>query len=134
MDQKGGDWFFEQGEHQEEDKSILRKYSAPKLEKVWLKNGKHLAQKWEPDSNLSFNLSCTMQFPILRFRFRWNNSTNYKKYPFDKVLLANLVKNVNFNNNKTPHDGKKIVFLLQQVDICVDEVFCNNHDNNVKLF
>ena len=29
----------------------------------------------QQSSNINFNLSCTMQFPILTFRLGWNNST-----------------------------------------------------------
>ena len=138
MDQKAGDWFFEQGELREEDEkreNYLGEIFGTKMWKILHKNRKHLVQQWEPDSILSFNLSCTMQFPILRFRFRWNNPQITRNILFVKVNLVTFdMKMWIWTMLKPRMMMKTLDFFLQQVDIWVVEVLVNNQDNNVKLF
>ena len=99
MDQKVGDWFLEQGLKGEKGK-LSRKTLAQYLHKLSKKlspptkgvkgekgkvSQKTLVQNLQKSSknslpqqqssNINFNLSCTMQFPILTFRLGWNNST-----------------------------------------------------------
>ena len=69
MDQKVGDWFLEQGVKGEKGK-LSQKTLVQNLHKS-RKNS--LPQ--QQSSNINFNLSCTMQFPILKFRLGWNNPT-----------------------------------------------------------
>ena len=67
-------------------------------------------------------LSCTMQFPILRFS-GWG-----------EIIPKIARKQVSFENMCVLKTLKIWFFLLQQVDICVDEVLLNNQKvNNVKL-
>ena len=95
------------GRRRKEGKLSCGKYLAQKLEifgrklgNIWLKkwenlaeNGKYLAEKWELDSNLSFNFK--LHNAVLQYRGSDLGEIipqNYKKYPLYKVRLAHLEK------------------------------------------
>ena len=106
MDQKVGDWFLEQGVKGEKGK-VSQKTLVQNLQKS-SKNS--LPQ--QQSSNINFNLSCTMQFPILTFRLGWNNSTKLQRIMIFQFLY------LSFKSIKC-----MFACLLHKLHIQVAEVF-----------
>ena len=136
MDQKVGDWFLEQGVKGEKGK-LSHKTLAQYLHKLSKKlppppkgvkgekgkvSQKTLVQNLQKSSknslpqqqssNINFNLSCTMQFPILTLRLGWNNSTKLQHIMIFQFLY------LSFKSIKC-----MFACLLHKLHIQVAEVF-----------
>ena len=107
MDQKAGDWFLEQGVKGEKGK-----LSQVALVQNLQKSSKNSLPQ-QQSSNINFNLSCTMQFPILTFRFGWNNSTK-----LHQIMIFCSIFYLSFKSIKC-----MFAYLLHKLYIQVAEVF-----------